>query len=397
MSMTEGNNFGRGMSEIHQEGKDTGLAPQQYTVTIRDSINQLFPTCKLLINDDKGSLNEYLAFVDGTPFSVFLDSSNQGWKESKFVVCGNSNPEQKTNRSIAGYLEIQGIQECWFNLKNEQKCYKDKDISDIIKKLKFISSIDKKNIDGTSNKGLWYQPNMDDAEFLEKILLPFAFSTSAKNSPFYAWIDNDGEFNFKSLTTMLGNKPVVTLGFGEEEPIDTRILTFKSLQTDFTKIRKNLVTTYDDFDETGAFVEADENKVLVNYPKQNKDVTYRAELGNVTKDLFKYVQPDLTNEEDENNQKGFEAFNNKKSIMQDKVIITTYINRKIKSGQLVEIKIKNTGDNKDDLTSRWNGTYIVEVAEHTWNQNMALTTCVLCKQSTKLSDQYLYKNYLAKE
>ena len=63
-------------------------------------------------------------------------------------------------------------------------------------------NFDKIDIENTLNSGYWYQPYINDSEFIMNYLLPFAFSNSSQNTPFYCWIDSNNEFHFKSFQSM---------------------------------------------------------------------------------------------------------------------------------------------------------------------------------------------------
>jgi hypothetical protein len=47
-------------------------------------------------------------------------------------------------------------------------------------------------------------------------LLPFAFSNSAQNTPFYAFIDSNNIFHFKSFNSMFNSTPLKEITYGTD-------------------------------------------------------------------------------------------------------------------------------------------------------------------------------------
>ena len=73
---------------------------------------------------------------------------------------------------------------------------------------------DSVDIESTFNSGLWYQPFVTNAEFINNYLLPFAYSTSAQNTPYYSFIDSNNKFNFKSFNSMFTQNPIKEMEYG---------------------------------------------------------------------------------------------------------------------------------------------------------------------------------------
>ena len=165
------------------------------------------------VSDYEGLMNEYLAWVDGTSVEVTFGLDESSCKKCKFVVCKNAVPQQRTSSNgTGGDFEIELIHDYYYSQVKTSKAYKS-NISDIISSLAKKYKFNKINIDKTTNSGIWYQPYVNDSEFIMDYLLPFAFSSSSQNTPFYCWINSNNEFNFKSFQSMFNSTPIKELTY----------------------------------------------------------------------------------------------------------------------------------------------------------------------------------------
>lgn len=384
---------------IHLENKNSSLSGYDFSIIIRDSIFDLFPTCKLSIKDSSFRLNEYRAFVNGTPLQVFLDTSDNKWVGLPLVVDENSTPQQLKQGEVGGNIELRCVHEFWYKQEKLKQSFND-NISNIIRKIANKYKFKSIDIDDTTNKGLWLQPSMTDSEFIIDNLLPFCYSVASQDSPFYCFIDSDNIFHLKSLFKMTMQKPVMELTYSNNNMNDENaILSISPLQTSAKILKDDYVRNFNTFDKNGNYQPTKESVYLINYPKRENKVMYRADMKLLSKDLLTYVDSDFINEEDENNEKGYEINSIRNKVYMDKIIITLNLNRKLKSGQVVKINIpiKNK-DGQESSSISYNGTYLIESSIHRWDNvsKFASTTLVCSKQSTNLNMSYLNKEKMAK-
>lgn len=384
---------------IHLENENSSLSGYDFSITIRDSIFDLFPICKLLIKDSSFRLNEYRAFVNGTPLKIFLDTSDDNWIGLPLVVDENSTPQQLKQGEVGGNIELKCVHEFWYKQEKLKQSFDD-NISNIIQNIADKYDFESVDIDSTTNKGLWLQPSMTDSEFIINNLLPFCYDTSSQDSPYYCFIDCDNIFHLKSLSKMMNQNSISKLSYSNNNVEDENaILLISPLQTSAKILKEDYVRNFNKFDEDGNYIPAEESVYLIDYPKNENKVMYRADMNLLSKDLMTYVDSDFINDEDENNEKGYEINSIRNKVYADKIIVTLNLNRKLKSGQVVEINIpiKDMEDNEISSIS-YNGTYLIESSIHKWDNvnKFASTTLICSKQSTNLSNEYLNKDKMAK-
>jgi hypothetical protein len=366
-----------------------------YSFIIRDSIFNLYPIASLFFNDTSGQFNEYLTFINGIKVNITYGTENE-FIICPFIVAKNSVPNQSTQVNIGGVNEISLIHEYLYNQNKVSFAFND-EISNIINKKVSKYPFTSINIDKTFNKGTWYQPLMNDAEFMQTILLPFAFSTDAENSPYYLYIDCNNEFYFKSYKKLFNDAKVVTdLVFAAKGTTKTltqdTLSSINNTQMPLSELREifNRLLFY--FDSDGVYIE--DNDRITDYPKNapNDKIPIKWNLENTT-NVTELLYDDILLDSTENNRKGMKIFSMRNSFHIDRVVIVSNLNTKLKAGKKINLLVPfGTDKQKVDLSIRHSGEYLIESTYHKWNGISGLTIVIASRQSTtNIPSAYLRK------
>ena len=157
-------------------GNEDCFSPNAYSVIEFDSIYHFYPKVKLVVHDFEGVGNEYLAFVDGTEIEIIMGVTDEEVKKCKFVVDKNAVPQQTTSSNgTGGDFEIELIHSYFMKQHKKSKAYQS-NISDIVSDLVSDYQFESTDIESTINSGYWYQPFVNDSEFIVNYMLPFAYS-----------------------------------------------------------------------------------------------------------------------------------------------------------------------------------------------------------------------------
>lgn len=371
---------------------ETSITANTFSFSLFDSIYELFPKGKILINDFSGSMNEYLAFVNGTKIELQYGLTEESLSKCKYRVINNSTPEQSTNMSVGGDIELSLIHD-YFNIQSRISKAYNNNISSIIKQLGNKYNFASYNIDETLNQGMWYQPYEYDSTFITKYLLPFAYSTNSNKTPFYCFITSSNVFNFKNWNNMINNSPKKRYYLqtnGDVENMDTTIYEIKYAQVEVSKCREfyNRLRYY--FDSNGEYQKEPINALLSDFPSNTDNpIPIKVNTNNLTS-LEQMYDDDIYAKETENNRKGLEINALRDVIGIDKVIIKVTFDNTINCGDVIQLNIPSVSLSKDisESSLRTSGNYLVESTYHMWNSKFPYTILVCSKNEVKLTSDY---------
>ena len=361
--------------------------------TIKDSINELYSKVDFKINDEFCTMNEYLAFVDGSKISISFGKKKEEQIKNNYRVLTNGQPTQNSQNYISGKISVELIHD-WYYYQNKVSEYYDNNISDIIKSLLKKYNFTSTDIDTTYNSGVWYQPYMTDSEFIINNLLPYAYSTDSNNTPFYCWIDNNNTFHFKSYKQLIEQNPIRKYKYssiGEPSMLNnTSIITCNFLQNSLSDIKPLINQIYGYYDEDGQF-QKEQNLKITDYPKNSTNkIPIMADTSYIT-DVFNNLDDDINLDDNENNRKGFVNNRFRNSFMLDKALISVNLDPMLHSGQVVEMTLPMMNNNDSQKQS---GKYIIESCYHRWNGKQGVTILVCARQRVSLGADYKFKHYL---
>lgn len=379
------------------EDTDLELLPSTYSFSIEDSIYDTYTKGEFILKDSTGLLQEYLMTVEGAKYELTI-----GYEDSfikvPFIAVDDTLEENLTVGLINGNVKIKLIHEFKSLQDIKSSYYKDK-ISNIVKKQAGSYPFTKFDIEATGNDYEWYQLLKGQVDFINENLLPFAFSNSANKSPFFYFIDNKNQYNFKSFYSMIkGQKPIsLTLTQGND------LATSSSSIIGIKRLRKGMDITYDlrhrkiySFNESnGNLVEAED--YLADYPLNNKSIPIVGDKNLVTS---YFLQEDYnTDISTKENLQGLLNSSMRDSMTLDRFVITLPFNPDIIAGIPIELIIPTAEDsssNDFNLT----GIYLVEKSVTAWDgeNNLATTYAIIGRKDTFLpSSLYSMKKRLINE
>ena len=382
--------FQRASISLKINGNDSALSPMSFSVIEFDSIYQFYPKVKFIVSDYEGVANEYLAFVDGTELEITFGETDDSVKKCKFVVAKNAVPQQKTSSNgIGGDFEIELIHDYFMKQYKKSNAYQS-NISDIISEIVSKYQFDSVDIDDTINSGYWYQPFVNDSEFIVDYLLPFAFSNSAQNTPFYAFIDSNNVFHFKSFNSMFNSTPLKEITYGTNGvDIIANGKIFYSVnfsQLELSKIKPYFNCKYYNYDKDGNL--STENDTLLKYAKTQGKYPIIGSSSNPT-DIISLYDYDVNQDDTKNNNKGFAINLHKDVVLPDKITINTHLDKTLVCGNTIKVNMPTVTSNSSDSKSLRNtGTYLIESSYHIWDSKNARTMLVCSKQNVNLTEQY---------
>ena len=377
--------FQRATISLKVNGNDSGLSPMSFSVIEFDSIYQFYPKVKFIVSDYEGIANEYLAFVDGTEVEITFGESDDSVKKCKFVVAKNAVPQQKTSSNgIGGDFEIELIHDYFMKQYKKSDAYQS-NISDIVSEIASKYQFDSIDVEQTLNSGYWYQPFVNDSEFIINYLLPFAFSNSAQNTPFYAFIDSNNVFHFKSFNSMFNSTPLkeITYGtYGIDIVANGNIFySVNFSQLELSKIKPYFNCRYYNYDEDGNI--SLENDSLLKYTKSQGKYPIIGSSTNPT-EIISLYDNDIKQDDTKNNNKGFAINLHKDVVLPDKITINTHLDKTLVCGNTITVNMPNvTSNSSDALSLRNTSTYLIESSYHIWDSKNARTMLLCSKQNVK--------------
>lgn len=382
--------FQRATISLKVNGNDSGLSPMSFSVIEFDSIYQFYPKVKFIVSDYEGIANEYLAFVDGTEVEITFGESDDSVKKCKFVVAKNAVPQQKTSSNgIGGDFEIELIHDYFMKQYKKSDAYQS-NISDIVSEIASKYQFDSIDVEQTLNSGYWYQPFVNDSEFIINYLLPFAFSNSAQNTPFYAFIDSNNVFHFKSFNSMFNSTPLKEISYGTHGvDIIANGNIFYSVnfsQLELSKIKPYFNCRYYNYDEDGNI--SLENDSLLKYTKSQGKYPIIGSSTNPT-EIISLYDNDIKQDDTKNNNEGFAINLHKDVVLPDKITINTHLDKTLVCGNTITVNMPNvTSNSSDTLSLRNTSIYLIESSYHIWDSKNARTMLVCSKQNVNLTEQY---------
>jgi hypothetical protein len=390
------NAFYRANISIKLNGVESQLSPMSFSVTEFDSIYQLYPKAKIIVSDYEGIMNEYLGFVNGTSIEVTFGENEDLAKKCTFVVAKNAVPQQKTSSNgIGGDFEIELIHEYYAKQKKSSKAY-ESNISSIVNDLVKKYNFDKIDIESTLNNGIWYQPFVTDSEFIINYMLPLAYSSTSRNTPFYAFIDSNNAFHFKSFNSMYNSTPLKKLTYGTQGidiVANNEVLSSVNFsQLELSKIKPFYSYDYFKYDKDGKFDEK-KDKLTKYLNTQGKYPT----INDIDEpmSIMSLYDDDIFMEDTTNNNKGIVINIHNEVILPDKIIINTVLNKSLVCGNTINISLPDVKSNASSEESlRNSGKYLIESSYHIWDGSKAKTTLVCSKQNIQISDNYKNKHLL---
>lgn len=377
-----------------------------FSFTIIDSINDIYNKGILQLVDEAGLAQEFLLTAEATPveisFGAFdvIDTCIYGILPEKL-------PNSTSQLFLAGTVEIPLINNWYFSQEIKSKAYNDR-ISKIIQRIANTYLFNKVIINDTGNQDFWYQPLINDVEFINNIL-PYAYSQDSDKSPFYCFTNSNNEFNLRTFYKMLAEKPVADLYFEEEsktikrrenikEDLDKlRITSVKSIsrfkKNTLYKNKKRYIYYIDN--NTGELLQ--ETDSIFDFLKREQNEYISSVESNLYSN-YKFLNntTDLTGRAE--GKLGFQINSMKEPLEFENILLITSYNPLLKSGVPINFYINCFSGTDTTNISQFSGKYLITYREHIWDgvKQIGFTKIIISRKYTKLNNNYLLKDKLIK-
>ena len=368
----------------------------ELSFSISDSIHRLFPTMKLSFNDFSGLFQEFLLNTEGVPLSITYGIKDGELLKCNFVVQQDQLEDNQSPGVLNGPLEVDYIHEYHDKQEIRSKAYDDR-ISAIVREFASKYSFSAININDTGNKGIWYQPLLSDAEYMEKILLPNAFSKNADNSPFFLFIDTNNEFNFKNYKSMASAKPINITFYPEiqNSAKQTNAISIGRFRLGSQVTYKNRYRSVLDLTNDAGELEEDSDYIY-SYPElQSGKVPIVSENSYITDYIF--LGFTKTEPGDVETFQAPKINSMKNSLFLDKVIVTTYLNAGLRAGKTISLDIPTRkSDSGEDISLLYRGDYLIEESKHVWDgkKKAGYSKFIASRRAIDVPDYYQIKSKL---
>lgn len=345
--------------------------PARISFSMSDSIYNLYNTLTATIDDPGGFFLERLVYARGNRFSLRYGIKSQTVNHAKYVITNSymREPSQE-NGTIAGPVTIEAKNR-WYHTQEIQSRGFSQPISNILTNMITpLDVIDGVDIEDTEGSDTFYQPLVNDAEFIDKILTPNAYSPSANGTPFYSFITNDNIFRFRSAHAMYSANLSDELTYSTEASTQgsrpQSILSIRYVRDDRDaerKLRNRYIYRMDT--DNGQLIQT-EDEITDYLGIGNRFLPFVADMS------LKTGYIDLGREEvtiDARNTELAELHNsNRPSMFLEHFLILTPFNPRLKSGQKIQINIGSADkEDKSEESKTFTGPYVIENCEHIWN------------------------------
>lgn len=184
---------------------------------IADSIYNYFPYFELVLRDDGSiftELNYFTEFLDlklklSDPTDKYLVNHDFYWSEFQVT--------DPTSQEVVAGIVVLPMKSSF--LKQDEvsnKSYRG-DISSVVRqimsKYSYPNNVPDMKISSTANYDIWYKSQEYDYRFIRR-LAKYALSPTAKNSPYFSFIDSKGQFHFQSLADLFNQKSELDIYYG---------------------------------------------------------------------------------------------------------------------------------------------------------------------------------------
>lgn len=374
--------------------QDFNESPSEFKFVMADSIWNLYSTAKLYFSDKGAFLQELLALSNGNKIEITYGVEEEQITNN-YIIKKNGMIKNTTQNSLGGINEVNLIHEYYYGQERISDAFTTPIHTTINNKASSypFNSID---IDNTKNQGVWYQPLMFDGQFMEEQLLPMAYSTSNKETPYYLFIDSNNDFYFKNYKSLfIDAKPVTsiyTISDTEDSNANNVVKSMNRLQTDISELRRSFNRLLWYFDDQGQYKESFDS--ILDYPESNniKVFPIKGDLSLLTNYEDFYSGSIGQDKENEYNNSGLRLFKNRQAFHLEKLFLVMPLNIKFRAGQKLNLIVADAGsDDQNESSLRYSGEYLVETSYHSWNGTTGSTNLVISRQTTNIPDTYFYK------
>ena len=355
--------------------RKTDLSRADLSLSLSDSIYRLSPSLTLTVPDPSGVMIGARAGGYGIRYDFEFEAYGKliklPFRADHFEV-----PDLRGGSSaLSGTYQI-NLTHAYMFRPSEMRAYKNKTPGEIISSLISEFGVDKFtsfNLDPSSSLDMEtiYNPNLTPCNFIEKILLPLSSATTNEiNNPFYAFIDAQNRFQYKTLKSMLQQRGLKTLlvsnqpSLFKEEEFNSSDYQRVTVAIPFSQEYGHI---YDVIDTETTRIENGEF-FSVNSSFKNIANTYLMGFYDREKSISQYMSDDYFQTSDAmmRLQAGIN-YKNRKSYFIDKLVVSTILDLDLCAG--TRVKLQSYFGNSEQPMISYTGEYIIESSVHSWNSN----------------------------
>lgn len=352
--------------ELFINNEIADLAPASYTFDLEDSIHMMYPRLNMYLSDTTGLMQEYFATGEGLQYQLEYGRLNETVK-SKYVVMADSLPETLSAGVLNGTVKVELIHDYFDTQTIISNAYNNR-ISIIVRNLADKYRFRSINVNDTGNQRVWYQPMMNDVDFIEKILLPNAYSSNGFNSPFFCFVGLDNSFNFRNFKSMFDSSPVEEIYLSTQTQESTQD---PNLVRSISRVHVGADTTKKYRSREFFTINKDNGELITNsysitdIPSSIRTVPIIDTSDNLQSYYFQGSSPSSpTLDQDiigdrNNSMRG--------SLFLDRFVVELSLNTNLRAGRVVNLDIRTFKDIDGDQDSlAFRGKYLIENSKHAW-------------------------------
>jgi len=343
--------------------------PSLYSFSLTDSIFNLLNFGTISFYDIGGHFREFLILENGNEVNVTF-GRGETINKCNYNIKSNSIDRTESTNSITGEIKTK-VEHAWGSADEKIKSIAyDDTISNIILKLANSYQFKNKDITTTHDRDIWYQPLLNDIDFIQQQLLPNVYSTSSSDTPLFCYTTYDNNIHLISAKEMFDKKPVKELFFTPASYKEFESMIF---------VLKHWTVNSDDYDnllnQTITYIDKESGSIIEKTDK------FKDHLINKSGKLFHIG--------DDNQAKGYEKFlykekgqreniykgqiinKLKKNYFINELMITCPYDPNLKAGETIKLNIFLSGEGKNPVRSkRLSGKYIIEASEQIWSAQL---------------------------
>ena len=381
---------------INWAGQETNLDPADFSFSIRDSIHNFFSEISFEVKDITGLFQEAYLNTDSIPLSISYGIVNQSNLSCNYVIDSDETKSTYSSDSIGGPLKLKATH-AYYDLSEEKSDAYPGRISDVIQNLVSTEyGFSHYNINDTGCDITWYRPLYTQREFIEKILLPNAYSYNSHESPFFCWIDSNNGFNLRNYYSMITTNSYKTYKLVNYNGSNNKLLDGIIMDLRRMKVGSYLTKKYWNRDlwsrdrYTGE--ENHDMDHITDYPSGQK-----GQLPILENNLDSGCYDLIYSETDPNLLdcfKGRKINSTKDAMFLERFILTVPLDTNILAGTLLELDLPIKQSNSGGINSlSYSDKYLCESVDHVWSgtKRLGYTQCIISRKFVTVPNNSLIK------
>lgn len=368
-------------------------------IILADSIFEYFPYMELSVSDNNVVFSEINFFTEYLDVIVNMsDLSNKKFNHTYYW--SEHHIDEVFSKDV-----ISGMNSFYLRSSYKKKDFKKSKsykgiLSDKIKEIINEYSFNSSDISDTSNYNIYYQSNSYDYEFIQ-LLSKYAYSSMFEHSPYVAYIDMFGNFNFVCVSDLFKRKESIKLYYGSNSNIEPYDKEFRNDIIFEPTVRSYgspvNISNYNSnkwkLKNDGTYEKVNvklSDKLEGNRIGQNK-MTIRSEYLSDLKDFQNYGLMDDDNQKSD--YKGWENSFYLNSLFTYRLKFYTNLNLDLCSGKIINANFMSPIESKNNKSIEYSGNWLIlQCAHGVDNKGNAITSMELGKSTLNIDKKHKFFN-----